>query len=114
MNCYKCQKEMVLQREDVTNNFKKGKRYKEYKRMVYWCKKDDIWITFEIPIVTHTIASTAPDDLLVRLRAQIGLITLWNKLNPSTKKKYIKFVESAKREVTRYRRIERVIKIIVA
>ncbi len=35
--------------EDITNNGKDSNKYKEYKRHVYWCKQDDIWISIEIP-----------------------------------------------------------------
>lgn len=50
MKCPRCQTEMKIQREDISNNLKKGKSYKEYKRAVYWCKQDDIWVGIETPI----------------------------------------------------------------
>lgn len=33
----------------ITNNGKYDKRFKEYQKIVYWCKKDDIWISVETP-----------------------------------------------------------------
>lgn len=42
---------MEKQREEVSNNLKKGKEYREYKRTVYWCKNDDVWVSVEIPNV---------------------------------------------------------------
>ena len=47
--CPKCGKEMKIVREDVSNNAKKDKDYKEYKGSVYWCKLDDVWVNIEIP-----------------------------------------------------------------
>ncbi|KKQ23754.1 MAG: hypothetical protein US39_C0023G0007 [Microgenomates group bacterium GW2011_GWC1_37_12b] len=47
--CPKCGKEMKIVREDVSNNAKKDKDYKEYKRSVYWCELDDVWVNIEIP-----------------------------------------------------------------
>ncbi|MFA6453727.1 MAG: hypothetical protein WCV81_03250 [Microgenomates group bacterium] len=40
---------MTEQWDAVTNNGKKGKKYKEYKKVVYWCAEDDIWISVETP-----------------------------------------------------------------
>ena len=42
---------MEKQREEVSNNFKKDKEYREYRRTVYWCKNDDVWVSVEIPNV---------------------------------------------------------------
>ena len=40
---------MKIIRKDISNNAKKDKDYKEYKRSVYWCKLDDVWVNIEIP-----------------------------------------------------------------
>lgn len=49
MICPNCNQEMQLKKDDVSNNGKKGKEYKLYKRKVYWCPDDDVWINIEIP-----------------------------------------------------------------
>ena len=36
-------------RWEITNNFKFGKDFKEYDKVTYECKDDDIWVTTEIP-----------------------------------------------------------------
>ena len=46
MNCPKCNEEMVTKGEDVSSDFKNGKKYYRTK---YWCKKDDVWVSVEIP-----------------------------------------------------------------
>ena len=51
MKCPKCQEKMEEQWDMVTNNGKRGKEFKEYKKVVYWCKKDDIWLSIETPSV---------------------------------------------------------------
>lgn len=50
MKCPKCQQEMKVVEKRVTNNGKMGENYKEYQRILYLCKQDDIWITVETPI----------------------------------------------------------------
>lgn len=57
MKCPKCQprlnrgqQEMLKKFETVTNNGKSGKDYREYNKIVYWCQKDDIWISIEVPV----------------------------------------------------------------
>lgn len=50
MKCPKCRQEMVKKLETATNNGKTGKDYREYNKIVYWCKKDDIWISIETPV----------------------------------------------------------------
>ena len=50
MKCPKCQQEMAEKWDSVTNNGKSVKNYKEYKKVVYWCEKDDIWVSIETPI----------------------------------------------------------------
>jgi hypothetical protein len=37
--------------ESVTHNGKSGIEFKEYKKIVYWCKEDDIWISVETPFI---------------------------------------------------------------
>ena len=36
-------------RWEISNNFKVGKDFKEYDKVTYECKDDDIWVTTEIP-----------------------------------------------------------------
>jgi hypothetical protein len=50
MTCPKCTKEMRKVRWEITNNFKSGKDFKEYDKVTYECKDDDIWVTTEIPM----------------------------------------------------------------
>lgn len=40
-------------RWEITNNFKIGKEFKEYDKVTYECKDDDIWLTSEIPMDQH-------------------------------------------------------------
>lgn len=49
MKCPKCDKEMKIIRNDISNNGKKDKDYKEYERVLYWCEQDDVWVNVEIP-----------------------------------------------------------------
>lgn len=37
-------------RREVTNNFKVGKDFKEYNKITYECKDDDVWVVTEIPL----------------------------------------------------------------
>lgn len=37
-------------RWEITNNFKTAKDFKEYDKLTYECKDDDIWVTTEIPM----------------------------------------------------------------
>ena len=50
MNCPKCKKEMRKVRWEITNNFKVGTDFKEYDKVTYECKDDDIWVSTEIPM----------------------------------------------------------------
>lgn len=50
MICPICNKEMKIQREDFSSNMKTGKDYKKYKRVVYWCIDNDVWISVETPV----------------------------------------------------------------
>lgn len=40
---------MEVIKSDTSNNGKKASLYKEYERIVYWCKQDDIWMNLETP-----------------------------------------------------------------
>jgi len=51
MVCPLCNKEMKMQRNDITSNLRMGKDYKEYRRVVYWCLEDDVWVSVETPVV---------------------------------------------------------------
>jgi hypothetical protein len=51
MNCPKCNQAMRKTRWEITNNFKIDKDFKEYDKVTYECKDDDIWITTEIPML---------------------------------------------------------------
>lgn len=46
MKCPKCDKEMIIKKEDVSHN---PANEKKYDRAVYWCESDDVWINIEIP-----------------------------------------------------------------
>jgi uncharacterized metal-binding protein len=48
MKCPRCGKKMSLKGRDSSYDFKVKPRRK-YKRDVYWCKADDVWINIEIP-----------------------------------------------------------------
>lgn len=50
MNCPKCNQPMRKVRWGITNNLKVGKDFKEYDKVTYECKNDDIWVTTEIPL----------------------------------------------------------------
>ena len=47
MKCPMCGSEMETKRSDSSHNSKDGKKYT---RTVYVCKKDDAWVTTEIPV----------------------------------------------------------------
>jgi hypothetical protein len=57
MNCPNCLKTMRKVRWEITNNFKTGKDFKEYDKLTFECKEDDIWITTEIPLVLEHLKS---------------------------------------------------------
>lgn len=48
MKCPKCSEEMVAKVEDTSSNSRNGK---QYDRTVFWCEKDDVWGSLEIPKV---------------------------------------------------------------
>ncbi len=50
MNCPKCSKTMRKVRREITNNFKVGTDFKEYEKVTYECRTDDIWVSTEIPL----------------------------------------------------------------
>lgn len=52
MKCPKCNTEMVLKKNDQSFNFT-TKDKKKYDRNIYWCEKDDIWISIEIPFANR-------------------------------------------------------------
>jgi len=37
---------MMAKGEDISSDFRNGKKYD---RTMYWCEKEDIWISLEIP-----------------------------------------------------------------
>ena len=51
MKCPKCKKKMVLKSKDFSY---KDNPYKEYLRIIHWCKKDDVWLHIESPISENT------------------------------------------------------------
>jgi hypothetical protein len=53
MKCPLCQKEMQEIQKDLTSNFDTGKRYS---RVIFNCKKDDVWISVETPITKQMVA----------------------------------------------------------
>lgn len=46
MKCPKCGNEMTEVRKDISHN---PENKKKYSRILYQCKKDDVWITVEAP-----------------------------------------------------------------
>lgn len=48
MECPKCTKEMVLKNDALSYDFRVTPN-KKYRREIYWCEFDDIWINIEIP-----------------------------------------------------------------
>ena len=49
MKCPKCDREMKVIKEDVSNNGKDDADFTKYRRVVYWCEQDDAWINYETP-----------------------------------------------------------------
>ncbi|MET1033253.1 MAG: hypothetical protein ABWX94_02030 [Candidatus Saccharimonadales bacterium] len=54
MNCPKCNKPMPKVRQEITNNLKSGQDFKEYDKLTYECKDDDVWLVTEIPRATKS------------------------------------------------------------
>ncbi|HLE49217.1 MAG TPA: hypothetical protein VI819_04290 [Patescibacteria group bacterium] len=48
MTCPKCGKKMFLKGKDFSYDYK-VKPKKKYKRSIYWCKTDDVWVNLETP-----------------------------------------------------------------
>ena len=46
MKCPKCDKEMKINRQNISSNPENGK---EYDRIFYVCETEDVWVTTEIP-----------------------------------------------------------------
>lgn len=46
-------------RWEITNNFKVGIDFKEYDKLTYECKTDDIWVTTELPLVEKPSAKVS-------------------------------------------------------
>lgn len=55
MDCPNCGEKMKIKKMDVSYNNPDAKN-KYYKRTVYHCEKDDIWLTAEIPTKEDSIA----------------------------------------------------------
>lgn len=53
MNCPICKKEMEIKGKDISNNPENGR---QYTRITYWCKSDDIWVSTEIPVKRQNLA----------------------------------------------------------
>ncbi len=49
MKCPKCEGEMVLRNRDYSFDFKASPK-KRYRRRIYCCRKDDVWVTVETPL----------------------------------------------------------------
>jgi hypothetical protein len=49
-------------RWEITNNFKVGKDFREYDKVTYECKDDDIWATTEIPMEQHSTAEPSKES----------------------------------------------------
>jgi len=49
-------------RWEITNNFKTGKDFKEYDKLTYECKDDDIWVTTETPMTDKPKDASAKYD----------------------------------------------------
>lgn len=53
MKCPQCHNDMQVKNEDVSFNYA-TKPTKQYKRVLYWCEKDDVYISIETPIINNT------------------------------------------------------------
>lgn len=45
--CPVCKNKMMIERKETSYDLRRNN--KEYKRVVYWCKKDDVWLSTEVP-----------------------------------------------------------------
>jgi hypothetical protein len=41
---------MEVKQNTATNNGKAGNEYKTYRRILYWCEQDDVWVSVETPL----------------------------------------------------------------
>ena len=55
MNCPTCQKPMRKVRWEITSNFRTGKDFREYNKVTYERKDDDVWVTTEIPLAGSSL-----------------------------------------------------------
>ncbi len=55
MDCPNCQNKMNLKKVDLSYNDPSAKN-KFYKREVYHCEVDDIWVTVESPTKSESVA----------------------------------------------------------
>lgn len=46
MECPQCKNQMEVKWEVYSVHNESGKRYR---RVTYWCQKDDVWVSVEIP-----------------------------------------------------------------
>jgi hypothetical protein len=46
MKCLKCGIEMAVKNHDSSHDSRNGK---QYERTLFWCEKDDIWMSLEVP-----------------------------------------------------------------
>lgn len=46
MKCPKCSKAMIVVKQDISKNTETNKKYL---RILYNCKKDDVWLSLETP-----------------------------------------------------------------
>jgi len=46
IKCPICKKVMQIKNQDTSHDFKKRI---EYKRIIFWCEIDDVWINIEVP-----------------------------------------------------------------
>lgn len=40
-------------RWEITNNFRTGKDFREYDKVTYECKDDDVWVSTELPMANQ-------------------------------------------------------------
>lgn len=59
MNCPVCSKQMRKVRWEITSNFKTGEDFKEYDKLTYECKDDDVWVTTEIPMIEKSKSASS-------------------------------------------------------
>lgn len=52
MICPQCKQKISLKWKDFSYD-RRSKPKKEYLRKVFWCEKDDVWITVETPTASR-------------------------------------------------------------